>query len=635
MSSKARAQDDFYLHINGGWIENAQLPKGYATWGSFEMLHKKSVTDVENLINELVNSSNRNADQDKIVAVFKNYLNFEQRNAQGINPILPIISDINNLKDKKNFTDFMIDMNKKYGLSFFYSKDVDSDFKDSNLRALGISPMGLGMRDRDFYEENHPRHAEIKKAYSEFIKNITHHVKNEIIFRSKNLFELVYNFELELSKIMLKNEEKRNPSTIYNVVTIDQLNEYNPFFGWAKYLEQTGYSKAKKIILTEPKYLQKLNELLDNMDLEDLKDILKLEILCGFARLLSFDLEKISFDYSAAFSGVKEMRQETERAVGIASSLVGELIGKEYVKKHFSEEAKKDVLSIVNGLIEAYKVRLKDLEWMSESTKIKAIEKVDSFTVKIGYPDKWEDFSKVELKDFDNGGSLYQNFLNARLHFREKELNEINLPVDKSKWYMYPQTVNAYYNPTSNEICFPAAILQLPFYSIDQSKAKNCGGIGAVIGHEISHGFDDQGSQFDKNGNFENWWTKEDYEKYNKRTEKLVKQYDEYEINGTHVNGKLTLGENIGDLGGVNAALDVCLKQNPEDIKGFFENYALVWSRIITPEERNTRLFTDPHSPEQFRCNGILVNIDKFHELYETKPGDKMYKAPEDRIKIW
>ncbi|QGS52324.1 M13 family metallopeptidase [Spiroplasma tabanidicola] len=634
MSKKVRAQDDFYLHVNGEWIETAEFPKGYATWGSFEQLHKKSVTDVENLILDMSKSSNLNDDQKKIVALFNNYLNYDKRDEQGVNPILPIIEIIDKLKDKKDLTTTLIELSKKFGFAFFVDFGIDSDFEDSNLRALGLSPMGLGMRDKDFYEESHKRHAEIKKAYKNFIEIFSSKV-SPIRFSSKSLFELVYNFELELSKIMLKNEEKRNPSRIYNVLTVEELENLNPSYGWKRFLEETGYIKAKKIIVTEPAYLSGLEAQLNKLSIEDIKDLLKFDVVTSFAGLLSTELHKIMFEYSSIFSGVKEMRPDNERAVGFTSSLLGELIGKEYVKKHFSEEAKKDVLSIVNGLFESYKSRIKSLEWMSEDTKVKALEKVNSFTVKIGYPDKWEDFSKIEIKDYNDGGSLYENTKNIRLHFRDKNLREINEPVDKSKWHMYPQTVNAYYNPTSNEICFPAGILQLPFYSIDQSKAKNCGGIGAVIGHEVSHGFDDQGSQFDKDGNFKNWWKEEDYKKYKERTQKLVEQYNAYEINGTHVNGNLTLGENIGDLGGLSAALDICLKENPEDIKGFFENYALVWSRIITPEERNTRLATDPHSPEQFRCNGIVINIDKFHEVYETKPGDEMYKAPEDRIKIW
>ncbi|QBQ08089.1 endopeptidase O [Spiroplasma gladiatoris] len=634
MNKKTRAQDDFYMHVNEEWIKTAEFPKGYATWGSFEQLYKKSIADVENLIIELNNLSDLEEDQKKIVAIFKNYLNYEKRDEQGITPILPMIELIDNLKDKKDLIDLLIKMNKQFAVGFFASMDLDSDFEDSNIRALGIYPMGLGMRDKDFYDESHKRHIEIKAAYENYINSMVEEVK-EVKFDSNRLFALIYNFELELSKSMLRNEEKRNPAKIYNVLTVEELEKINPEMQWKKYLEETGYINAKKIIVSEPEYLKALNEQLMKLSLEEIKDILKFDMISGFSSYLSTNLYRITFEYNSIFSGVKEMRPVRERAVGFVSNVLGELIGKEYVKRYFSEEAKADVLSIVNGLFESYKSRIKNLEWMSETTKQKALEKVNSFTVKIGYPDKWEDYSSIEINDYENDGSLYKNIENIRIHFRNKGLKEISLPVDKTKWHMYPQTVNAYYNPTSNEICFPAGILQLPFYSIDQSKAKNCGGIGAVIGHEISHGFDDQGSQFDKDGNFKNWWTEEDHKQYKLRTQKLVEQYNNYEVGGTNVNGNLTLGENIGDLGGLSAALDVCLKENPEDIKGFFENYALVWSRIITPEERNTRLATDPHSPEQFRCNGIVINLDKFHEVYETKPGDGMYKAPEDRIKIW
>ncbi|AHI53255.1 M13 family metallopeptidase [Spiroplasma culicicola] len=631
--SKTLAQDNFYDFINKEWIDNATLPAGYAAWGSFEMLRKKSIDDINNVVNQLVNAKELTSDQQKIVDVYKNYLNYTIRDQQGIEPILPLLNTIDSLNSKENFSEFLIKVNQEFNVSFFHSKGIDADFKDSNLRALAIGSMGLGMSDRDFYNNDHPRHEEIKSAYKNYIETLKKAVA--IKFETNNLFDLIYNFEYEISRVMLKQEEYRNPENIYNPINLDDLNKLCPFINWTKYLTTLGYSQAKQIIAIEPKFLEKLNEMLNNISLNDLKDFMKFKVISSHTSMLSFELQKISFDYASVFSGVKEMKPLNERAIAYTDGMVGDLIAQEYIKKHFSQEAKDDVLKIVNDLIKVYSKRIHSLDWMSEVTKQKAIEKLNSFTVKIGYPDKFDDYSAIEINSYENGGSLYQNWLNISKYFTQKDLNEILLPVDKTKWYMSPQTVNAYYNPQSNEICFPAAILQEPFYDINQSKGKNLGGIGAVIGHEVSHGFDDEGSQFDKDGNYANWWTQEDHAEYSLRTKKLEEQYSEYEVDGHKVNGKLTLGENIGDLGGVCAALDICQEQCPELIQDFFENYAYVWRRKSTPEMMNTRLATDPHSPEEFRCNGVLVNIDAFHELYQTKPGDKMYKPKEDRIKIW
>ncbi|AKX34457.1 endopeptidase O [Spiroplasma litorale] len=635
MKDKRRIQDNFFNAMNQEWIEKTELPSGYPSWGSFEILHKKSIDNIKELILEITkkDKTSLNDEQKKISAIYRNYLNWEKRNEQGIEPLMSMINAIDNLKDKKDFTSFVSNYYNRYYTTFFFGKGVDSDFKNSNLRALFISTMGLGMSDRDFYEETHPRHKEIKEAYKTYINSLVK--ESKIKFSTNNLFDLIYNFEVNISKSMFKKEELRSPENIYNVVDLKELNKYCDFIDWEQYLKATKYNKASLIILTQPKYFTKLNEMLKEMNLDDLKDFMKYQILSNFSGMTSETFYKIGFDYSSVFSGVKEMKPEIDRAVEYTNNKLGEILGKEYVKKYFSEKAKKDVLGIVKKLIKVYKNRINNLEWMSKETKSKAIDKLESFTIKIGYPDKFETYKKVLIRDYEDGGSLFENVFSIIKYLIEKEIKEINLPVDKDKWYMYPQTVNAYYNPSSNEICFPAAILQSPFYDINEPRAKNLGGIGAVIGHEVSHGFDDEGSKFDKDGNFNNWWTEKDYEEYNKRTQDLVEQYNKYEINGSNVNGKLTLGENIGDLSGLAAALDICKEEKPDDLKLFFENYAIIWRRKSTDELKNTRLLIDPHSPEEFRCNGVLVNIDEFHTIFGTKDGDEMYKPKEKRIKVW
>ncbi|WP_027063307.1 M13 family metallopeptidase [Mesoplasma seiffertii] len=632
--SKVRAQDNFFEYVNKEWMDNTKLPDGYASWGSFEQLGKKADDDIKSIIHELINQKTPLSKESQfIVNLYKNYLNDEARNKDGISPIQPILTTIEGLKSKADLTAMFIELSEKWDISFFHSKMIDADFEDSNTRALMIDSMGLGMSDRDFYEPTHPRHEQIKAAYQTYLNALVK--ESQVTLSTTNIFDLVYNFEKEIAQSMLKKEELRDPKAIYNLFTPEEITTNFGFIDWTKYLTATGYIKAPKIIVSEPKFFTKLTAMLNDMPLEDLKDFMKLRVISGYAGLLTINLYEIKFAYQAVFSGVTTKKPAEDRATKFVNDLIGELLSQEYVKRHFSPTAKQQVLAMVNDLIKVYKTRIKALDWMSEETKVKALEKADSFTVKIGYPDKWEDFSDLNIRLYEDGGSLFENVLSINQHYLNKELADIAKPVDKDKWYMYAQTVNAYYNPTSNEICFPAAILQKPFYGEDQELAKNLGGIGAVIGHEVSHGFDDEGSKFDKDGNLKDWWTPADYEQYQQRTNKVVEQYNAYEFNGTHVNGQLTLGENIGDLSGVAAALDICKAQAPNDLKLFFENFATVFCRITTPELQNTRLLTDPHSPEEVRVNGVFVNIDEFHEVYETKPGDKMYKPKEDRIKVW
>ncbi|AUF83528.1 M13 family peptidase [Mesoplasma syrphidae] len=632
--SKVRAQDNFFEYVNKEWMDNTKLPDGYASWGSFEELGKKADDDIKKIIHDLLSQKTLISQENQfLVNLYKNYLNDEARNKAGIAPLQPILETIDKLKSKADLTKLFIELSEKWDVSFFHSKSVDADFEDSTTRALMIDSMGLGMSDRDFYDPTHPRHDQIKAAYKVYLDSLVQ--ESQVGLSTTNIFELVYNFEKEIAQSMLKNEELRDPKAIYNLFTAEKITSSFGFIDWTEYLTATGYIKASKIIVSEPKFFAKLTEMLAEINLEDLKDFMKIRVISGYSGLLTTNLYEIKFAYRSVFSGVTTKKPAEDRATNFVNDLIGELLSQEYVKRHFSPSAKKQVLTMVDDLIKVYKNRINDLDWMSKETKIKALEKADSFKVKIGYPDKWDDFSDLKIDLYENGGSLFENTLSIQKHYLNKELANIANPVDKDKWYMYAQTVNAYYNPTSNEICFPAAILQKPFYSEEQEHAKNLGGIGAVIGHEVSHGFDDEGSKFDKDGNLKDWWTKADYEQYKNRTDKIVEQYNAYEFNGTHVNGQLTLGENIGDLSGVAAALDICKNQAPNDLELFFENFAKVFCRISTPELRNTRLLTDPHSPEEVRVNGVFVNIDEFHELYKTKSGDKMYKPKKDRIKVW
>ncbi|PPE06763.1 M13 family metallopeptidase [Mesoplasma corruscae] len=633
--SKVRAQDDFFNYVNGEWISQTSLPKGYAWWGSFQILRKKSDDDIRSLIDELLAKNDLSLEEQQIVNLYRNFLNDESRNKFGIQPIMPMIEQIDKLDSKENLTEFFIAMEKKWRISFFGSFSISLDIKDSNTKVLYVGSMGLGMSDRDYYDPKNPRHKEVKSAYKKYIEKVAE--LSKVPFKTKNLFDLVYDVEDQIAKVKLPKEELRNPDNTYNLISLQELSDQYSFINWKGILELWGVNpdSDRKIIISQPKCVAKIQEIVNAMSLDDLKDFMKIDLLTSMTGSLSLDYYEASFEYGSVFSGVKDKRPREERAANFVNSVFGEVLSKEYVKRHFSPKSKDLVLKMVKDLFAVYKVRINQLDWMSEDTKQKAVEKLDSFKVKIGYPDKWEDYSKIQIRSFEEGGSLYENLRNIGDYFFEKEISEINDPVDKTKWGMYAQTVNAYYSPTANEICFPAAILQKPFFDEHQSLAANLGGIGAVIGHEVSHGFDDQGSRFDKDGNFKDWWQPKDHKIYKQITQKLVEQYNEYEFDGTHVNGKLTLGENIGDLSGVSAALDICREQAPEGFKEFFENFAKVFCQISTPEHRNTALLTNPHSPEICRINGTLVNIDEFHDTYQTKPGDKMYKPKAKRIKVW
>ncbi|AVP49298.1 M13 family metallopeptidase [Williamsoniiplasma luminosum] len=634
MGKNTKLEDNFYQHYNQEWIEKTPIPDGYSSWGSFEILHQKSLDDVKNLIESLKkNPAKLNLAQTQILNLFDNYLNFNKRNEQGISPIQPIINKIDQLSSKADFTKFLIESFLEFKITFFHSIGIDSDDKNSFQRASIIDSIDLGMRDRDFYEPTNNRYQELKNAYEIYVNSLIK--ESGVSFNGTNVFQTIFDFETEAAKVMLKPEEWRDPNNTYNVVDFAQLNQLCSFIDWKTYFNQTGYDKAKIMVLHEPKFFAKLNELLLKTDLTAIKDIMKFQVLSSFSKLLTEKIYEIKFQYASIFNGIEKMKTPINQAVEFVNKLLGEIIGQEYIKEHFSESAKQDVLTIVKDLIRIYSNRIQKLDWMSQTTKQQAIEKLNAITIKIGYPDKWNDFSSVIINKYADGGSLFENVMNISKFFIEKNLKEIALPVDRDKWSMHPQTVNAYYNPNTNEICFPAGILQAPFYDIKQSKAQNLGGIGAVIGHEVSHGFDDQGSRYDKIGNLNNWWTDEDHQQYHLRTQKLVEQYNQYQIDGIHVNGKFTLGENIGDLSGLAAALDICKEQCPNDLKAFFENNAMVWRRTMVDRERHTRLVIDPHSPEEFRCNGVFIHLDEFHETYNTKPGDQMYLDPEKRIKVW
>lgn len=490
------------------------------------------------------------------------------------------------------------------------------------------------MMDREYYLEKSEKNLEIQKAYKLFLKKmfvLNGYSESTAVAKAENVF----NFESKLSLSMLKREETRNPDKIYNPYALSELEKEFPYFNWRVYLRNTGLLKADKIIITEPEYIKALNKEFKEENINIIKDYMESVILRDSSSLLSREFENASFEYSKVFSGINEMLPDDERAFNLLNNMLGELLGSIYVKEYFTEDAKNDVILMIKEIITTYETRIRKLSWMSEASKDQAVKKLETMTIKVGYPDKWEDYSNIQIKNYQDGGSLYSNVKSIGDFKREKALKDLNKKVDKSRWSMTPQTINAYYNPTANEIVFPAAILQSPFYDYNTSKAKNYGGIGAVIGHEITHAFDDEGSKFDEAGNLKDWWTFNDRKNYEKRTEALAKQYSRYKVGDEKINGKLTLGENIADLGGVSVALEIVKNDNPDNLEEFFEAYAVIWRNQATKERESYLIKIDPHSPGRYRVNGILTNIDEFYGVYNVKKTDKMYIKPDDRIRIW
>ena len=631
-----RKQDDFYGAVNENWLNDTKIPKGYSSWNNFNVLDKKVSDDLRGIVEENVKKRNtlkNGTNEQKLADFYMSVLDYENRDKQGVKPVKYLLDEVEKLSDKKDIAPlaaYLFNQNVEVFLSVY----IGPDYKDSSVNILYLDSAGLGMMDRDYYLEKSEKNLKIQEAYKLYLKKmfiLSGYAESTAAEKSENVF----NFETKLALSMLKREETRNPDKIYNPYTTAELEKEFPNFNWKAYLGNTQLSKADKIVITEPRYLKALNKGFKEEDIRVVKDYIESVVLRENYSLLSREFENASFEYSKVFSGIDEMLPDNERAFDLLNDMLGELLGSIYIKEYFTEDAKNDVITMIKEVIYTYEGRIRSLSWMSEASKKQAVKKLETMTIKVGYPDKWEDYSTIQIKNYQNGGSLYSNVKSIGDYERVKALKDLNQKVDKSRWSMTPQTINAYYNPTANEIVFPAAILQAPFYDYKTSKAKNYGGIGAVIGHEITHAFDDEGSKFDEAGNLKDWWTPKDRKNYEERTEALAKQYSRYKVGDEKINGKLTLGENIADLGGVSVALEIVKNENPDNLSEFFEAYAVIWRNLVTKERESYLIKIDPHSPGRYRVNGILTNIDDFYDVYNIKSSDKMYTNPKDRIKIW
>jgi putative endopeptidase len=645
MDTSVSPKDDFYNYVNGNWMKNNTIPEEETRWGGFGVLRKATRKDVLDIMksSKEFGAYEEGSDQKKALLLFESELDTVARNEAGISPLEPSLKAIENIKSLNDLqTVLATDMAASapfMGLASF------ANLSNSSMNAAYITPGGLGLPDRDYYLDQDEKSKKIREQYKDHVARMLQFIGDDET-TAKKAAETVLALETKLAEPRLDKVQSRDARNFNNPRTIAEVSKMTPAVNWEKFITDLGVTKKlDTVIVMQPKYMEALQQVLTATPIEDLKTLTRWSTINNASGYLTTDIEKASWEfYSKTLSGAQAMRPADERALGTVSNTMGEAVGKLYVESKFPPEAKEKAEKMIKNIILAFQDRISALDWMSEETKAKAIEKLNKFTVKIAYPDEWEDYSKVNIKE---GNSYAENVMAISLWSRERNLSEINEPVDKSRWGMAPQTVNAYHSPLNNEIVFPAAILQPPFYNYKADDAVNYGGIGAVIGHEISHAFDDSGARFDGDGNLNNWWTEADLAEFKKRGDALAAQYDAIEVlDSVFVNGKFTLGENIGDLGGVLGAYDGLqrhFKENgrPDDIDGFtaeqrfFMSWATIWRTLIREDALRTQIKTDPHSPGKVRAVQPLLNVDAFYEAFDIKEGDKMYLAPEKRVRIW
>ncbi len=643
MDQSVRPQDDFYNYVSGSWMKTAQIPSDKPTWGSFNKLAEDTDNNSMTILNSLLKDKfAEGSEGKKIQDLYATYMNMDKRNADGIKPIQENIKKIDAIKNLKDLQNYLASVTKD-GENNFYAWGVYADLKDSNMNAVYLGDATLGM-GRDYYQKQDDKNTEALAEYEKYVASML----TELGYKnSAEAAKEIISYEKNIAKHLLTNEQSRDNTLQYNPKTMAELSALVKNIDLPSYLKKVGVN-TKRVIIGELDYYKNFDQLVNDKNLPVIKDYLKFHLINGSASYLSEDLGNKKFNfYGKYLRGQQEQRALNKRGYELINGSLGEAFGKLYVEKYFPAEAKAQMVELIDYLKKSFAVHINNLAWMSPVTKEKAMAKLNKFTVKVAYPDKWKDYSKLKIVPESKGGNLYANLQNIAEWQYNKELEKVGKPVDKTEWGMTPQTVNAYYNPVYNEIVFPAAILQPPFFNPKADAAVNFGAIGAVIGHEMSHGFDDSGAQFDADGNLVDWWTPEDKANFEKATKALAAQYDQYEpVKGTFVNGTFTNGENIADLGGVSIAYDALQmylkdKGNPGNISGFsqdqrfFLSWATVWRTLSSEKYMVNQVKTDPHSPGYFRSFGPLINVDAFYKAFDVKPGDKLYKKPEERIKIW
>jgi predicted metalloendopeptidase len=637
MDKSVRPQEDFYRHVNGQWLKSFEIPADKSNYGAFTKLGDESRQHVKEIIMDVSSQENApGSTEQKIADIYATWMDTERLEELGMQPLTDELARINALESKADLSAYMAyaDIYSSAPLQMY----VYIDQKQSDTHIVYMGQSGLGLPDRDYYFKEGEQSQKIREAYKKHIATMFDLAHYE---DSQDMAESVYQMEEFLAEGQWTRIQNRDRDKTYNKFTFGELKEQLPNLDWSAWLSESMIEQPDQLIVTQPDYLTTVNEALAEFDVYQWQDYFRWQLLRSAAPYLSAEFEQANFDfYGTVLTGTPEQEPRWQRGVNLVNGLIGELVGKIYVEKHFPPEAKERMNVMIENLRDAYGDSIKELDWMSDATKEKALVKLEKFDPKVGYPDQWRDYSAMTIQ----GDDLIANLVEANRFLTHRNRSKLGQPIDRHEWGMNPQRVNAYYNPTKNEIVFPAAILQPPFFNLEADEAVNYGGIGAVIGHEMGHGFDDQGSKYDGDGNLKNWWTEEDRTRFEERTAKLIKQYDAFTVlDDIHVKGEFTQGENIGDLSGMAIAYKA-FKENytaNRVIDGytpdqrFFLGWAQVWMRQYRDEELRKRIDTDPHSPSEFRTNGILRNLPEFYQAFDVKPGDGMYLPPEERVKIW
>ena len=633
------AKEDFYQYATGGWQKNHPLKPEYSRYGSFDVLRENNEIRLNELFQGLSSvKAEKGSVQQKISDLYAMGLDSTRLNAEGVNPVKPYLDALESVKDVESYVRAMADI-ELHGDGGCWGVYAESDMTDNSNTVLYITQSGLALGNRDYYllAEN----AELREGYLDFLKKIFTLAGDE---KAEQKAKDAFDFQMTIAEPSWSMIQQRDIEARYNPMTPEQLYKEYPALRFDAYLDAMGIPAQSKIILEQPSYFKALNRIVAKTNPRVLRHYLQAQLLSGACGYISDDFTDASFDFfSAQMSGIKEQKPRWKRAMQAPNSILGEAVGEMYVAKYFPEKDKQKMLQIVKNIQKGLSEHVAALDWMSEQTKARAQEKLSSFIIKIGYPDKWKDYSTLEI---DAQKSYYQNLREASLWSMRDNLSKLGRPVDKTEWGMTPQTVNAYYNPTTNEICFPAGILQPPFFNPNADDAVNYGAIGVVISHEMTHGFDDQGRLFDKDGNLNNWWTEEDAASFKAKADKLVAQFDAVQIQeGLYANGSATLGENIADQGGLRIAFTAMKNsfagKEPKPIDGFtaeqrfYLAYAILWGQNITPQECARLTLLDVHSLGRNRVNVSLRNLQDFFDAFDIKEGDKMFRPEEERVVIW
>ena len=644
LDTSVRPGDDFFQYAAGGWMKTHPLDSEHPENGAFVDLSEQNTLRIQELILQYAGTPQEKGSLgQKIGSLYNLRMDSVRLNREGWTPIKPVLERIAAIKDRKEYQLVTAQIDRRGEETMMYGIGVGADMRNASMNIVSVGQGGLGLGTRDYYLNDDEQTVRVREAYKTFMKNLFQMVGNDSVTAQKKM-EAVMAIETRIAKASYSRVELRDISKNYHKMSYNQLVTDFPGIDWGNVFLASGFPTFDWVDVGQPEPIHEVEKILAEASLDDLKTYAEIKIISGATNVMSDEFRAEAFRLSSVLSGVKQDRPRWKRAVSSVSGVLGEAIGKLYVEKYFPESSKKRMLELVHNLQKALAQRIDEATWMSAETKAKAKDKLANFIIKIGYPDKWKDYSGLQVCD---SLSLYENMGNISEFFLLDQLKrKVNKPVDKTEWLMTPQTINAYYMPTTNEICFPAAILQPPFFDPNADDAMNYGAIGGVIGHEMSHGFDDQGSQFDKTGNQNNWWTEADKKNFEQRTKVLEDAFGKFEaVPGKFINGKLTLGENIGDNGGLNIAFRAfqnAMKENPlQKADGFtpeqrfFLSWGRVWACNARPEYTEYIITVDPHSPNKARVNAALPHINAWYDAFGIKKGDKLFIPKKQRAQIW